>query len=155
VVVRAPVSGRIAAIPALAGAAVESGGLIATVVPDGASLHARVFVPTRAIGRIRAGQRVSIRYEAFPYQKYGTFRGRIQEVSNSVLLPREIETVSPVRLGEPAYVLDVAIDRQAVALGDGREAPLRPDMLFSATIEADRRPILAWIGESVFGVSQH
>jgi membrane fusion protein len=154
IVVRAPASGRIVAIPALAGAAVESGGLIATIVPDGAELHARLFVPTRAIGKVRPGQAVSIRYEAFPYQKYGTFKGQVEEVSNSVLLPQEVEKVAPVRLAEPAYVLDVLIERQSVTLGDERQVALRPDMLFSATIEIDRRPLLAWIGESVFGVSQ-
>ena len=79
----------------LAGAAVDSGTLIATIVPDGAELHARLFVPTRAIGRVHPGQAVAIRYEAFSYQKYGTFKGRIADVSNSVLLPQEVEKISP------------------------------------------------------------
>ena len=59
-----------------------------------------------------------------------------------------------VKLTEPAYVLDVAIRRQSVMLGGDREAALRPDMLLTATIETDQRTILAWIGESVFGVGQ-
>jgi membrane fusion protein len=155
VIVRAPVSGRVAAIPALAGAGVDSGSLIATIVPDGSELRARLFVPTRAIGNVQAGQAVAIRYEAFPYQKYGTFSGRVEEVSNSVLLPQEMDKISPVRLTEPAYVLDVALQRQSVALGGERQAALRPDMLLTATIEIDRRPLLAWIGESVFGVAQY
>lgn len=153
-VVRAPLGGRVAAIPALAGAAVDSGTLIATIVPEGAELRARLFVPTRAIGKVHPGQAVSIRYDAFPYQKYGTFKGRVEDVSNSVLLPQEIEKVSPVKISEPAYVLDVVIERQSVALGGDRQAYLRPDMLLSATIEVDRRPLLAWMGESVFGVAQ-
>jgi membrane fusion protein len=153
-IVRAPVSGRIAAIPTLSGAAVDSGNLIATIVPDGAELRARVLVPTRAIGKVHVGQPVAIRYDAFPYQKYGTFKGKVEDVSNSVLMPQEIAKISPVKASEPAYVLDVVIDRQAVALGGERAAPLRPDMLFSATIEVDRRPILAWVAESVFGVAQ-
>jgi membrane fusion protein len=115
---------------------------------------ARLFVPTRAIGKVRTGQTASIRYDAFPYQKYGTFSGRIENVSNSVILPQEVEKVSPVKLTEPAYVLDVAIRRQSVMLGGDREAALRPDMLLTATIETDQRTILAWIGESVFGVAQ-
>lgn len=155
VVVRAPISGRIAAIPALAGSAVETGGLLATIVPDGAQLHARVFVPTRSIGKMHAGESVALRYDAFPSQKYGTFKGRIVEVSSSVLLPQEIEKISPMRLTEPAYQVAVSIERQSVALGEGRQAPLRPDMLLSAIIEVDRRPLLTWIGDSVFGVSQH
>jgi membrane fusion protein len=115
-VVRAPLSGRIAAIPVFVGADV-SGSLIATIVPDESELHARLFVPTRAIGKVRAGQSVSIRYDAFPYQKYGSFKGRIEDVSNSVILPQEAERISPVKLAEPAYVLDVAIQRQSVRVG--------------------------------------
>jgi len=154
VTVRAPLSGRIAAIPVFVGAAVDSGSLIATIVPDESELRARLFVPTRAIGKVRTGQTVSIRYDAFPYQKYGTFKGQIEYVSNSVILPQEVEKISPVKLSEPAYVLDVAIRRQTVMLGDDRQAALRPDMLLTATIETDQRTILAWIGESVFGVAQ-
>ncbi|MFO1079841.1 MAG: HlyD family efflux transporter periplasmic adaptor subunit [Reyranellaceae bacterium] len=154
VLVAAPTAGRIAAIPALAGSAVDSGTLIVTIAPEGAPLHARLFVPTRSIAKVHPGQEVSIRYEAFPYQKYGTFKGRVEEVSSSVLLPQEVEKVTPVRLAEPAYVLDVAIERQAVSVGPEREVPLRPDMLFSATIKVERLPMLAWIGESVFGVGQ-
>jgi membrane fusion protein len=154
-VVRAPLSGRIAAIPVFVGAAVDSGSLIAAIVPDESALHARLFVPTRAIGKVRTGQTVSIRYDAFPYQKYGTFKGRIEDISNSVILPQEAERISPVKLAEPAYVVDVAILRQIVRLDGDHEAALRPDMLLTATIETDHRSILAWISESVFGVAQH
>jgi membrane fusion protein len=153
-VVRAPLSGRVAAIPVFVGADIDSGSLIATIIPDKSELHARLFVPTRAIGKVRPGQLVSIRYDAFPYQKYGTFKGRIEDISNSVILPQEAEKMSPVKLAEPAYVLDVAIQRQSVRVGGEHEAALRPDMLLTATIETDKKSVLAWIGESVFGVAQ-
>jgi len=65
-----------------------------------------------------------------------------------------MERGAPVKLTEPAYVLDVAIRRQSVTLDGERQAALRPDMLLTATIETDRRTILGWIGESVFGVAQ-
>jgi membrane fusion protein len=154
VIVRAPLSGRIAAIPVFVGAAVDTGSLIAAIIPDESELRARLFVPTRAIGKVHPGQTVSIRYDAFPYQKYGTFKGQIEDVSNSVILPQELERNSPVKLTEPAYVLDVAIRRQSVMLDGERQAALRPDMLLTATIETDQRTILGWIGESVFGVAQ-
>jgi membrane fusion protein len=154
VVVRAPTAGRIAAIPALAGSAIDNGGLIATIVPDGAELRARLFVPTRSIGKVHAGQAVALRYDAFPYQKYGSFKGRVEDVSSSVLLPQEIEKVAPVKVGEPAYVLEVVLERQTVPSGGAGLAHLRPDMTLTAMIEIDRRPLLAWIGDSLFGISQ-
>ena len=76
------------------------------------------------------------------------------DISNSVILPQEAEKMSPVKLAEPAYVLDVAIQRQSVRVGGEHEAALRPDMLLTATIETDKKSVLAWIGESVFGVAQ-
>jgi membrane fusion protein len=155
VIVRAPVSGRVAAVTTVLGAALDSGSLLATIVPEKTELRARLLVPTRAIGKVHPGQVVAIRYDAFPYQKYGTFAGKVEDVSNTVLLPEEIGRTSPVKLNEAAYVLEVAIHRQSVALGDDHQAALRPDMSLTATIEVDRRPLLAWIGESVFGVSQH
>lgn len=154
VVVRAPTAGRIAAIPALAGSAIDNGGLIATIVPDGAELRARLFVPTRSIGKVNAGQAVALRYDAFPYQKYGSFKGRVEDVSSSVLLPQEIEKVAPVKVAESAYVLDVVLERQTVPSGGTGLAHLRPDMTLTAMIEIDRRPLLAWIGDSLFGISQ-
>lgn len=154
VVVVAPSSGRIAAIPALAGSAVDAGGLIATIAPENAHLQARLFVPTRSIGKVRPGQEVSIRYEAFSYQKYGTFKGRVQAVSRSVLLPQEVAKVAPVRLDEPAYLLDVSIERQTVTVAPGQDVALRPDMALSANIRIEHRPLFAWIAESVFGVDQ-
>jgi membrane fusion protein len=154
IVVRAPTAGRIAAIPALAGSAVDNGGLIATIVPDDAELRARLFVPTRSIGKVHAGQAVALRYDAFPYQKYGSFKGRVVDVSSSVLLPQEIEKVAPVKLTEPAYVLDVVLERRTVPSGGATQLQLRPDMTLTAMIEIDRRPLLAWIGDSLFGISQ-
>jgi membrane fusion protein len=152
--VRAPIEGRIAALPAIVGGAVEAGSLVATIVPEGGVLNARLFVATRAIGKVHAGQAVTIRYDAFPYQKYGTFKGRVADVSNSVLMPEDVARLSPVRLTEPAYVLDVAIERRSVAIGGDRSIALRPDMLLTATIDVDEEPLLAWIGESIFGVTQ-
>jgi membrane fusion protein len=154
VVVVAPSSGRIAAIPALAGSAVDAGGMIATIAPESATLQARVFVPTRSIGKVKPGQEVSIRYEAFSYQKYGTFKGRVQAVSRSVLLPQEVAKVAPVKLDEPAYLLDVSIERQSVTVAPGQDVALRPDMALSANIRIEHRSLFAWIAESVLGVDQ-
>jgi membrane fusion protein len=100
-IVRAPLSGRIAAIPVFVGAAVDSGSLIAAIIPDESQLRARLFVPTRAIGKVRPGQTVSIRYDAFPYQKYGTFKGQIEDVSNE-------DARSKVRVGCCAAASTVA-----------------------------------------------
>lgn len=154
ITVRAPMSGQVAAVFALTGSTVESGTLLASIVPETSEMRARLFVPSRAIGNVREGQRVAIRYDAFPYQKYGTFAGRIASMSRVVVLPGDLDRIAPVRLAEPAYELNVTLDRQSVAIREGVQFRLRPDMLLTAHIETERRPILAWIAESVLGIPQ-
>jgi membrane fusion protein len=154
ITVRAPVRGRVAAVLSFAGSAVDSGTLLASVVAESSEMRARLFVPTRAIGNVREGLKVAIRYDAFPYQKYGTFVGRIASMSQVVILPGDIDRVVPVKLAEPAYELNVTLDRQSVAIREGLQFRLRPHMLLTAHIETERRPILAWIAESVLGIPQ-
>jgi len=153
-VIRTPLSGVVASLSAFVGASLTADSAVATVVPDGSELHARVMVPARAIGKVRLGQNVSIRYDAFPYQRYGTFRGQVVSVANTMTLPQEVDRVSPLKLAEPAYMVDVEIERQQIATAHGRRTLLRPDMLLSASVEVDRSPLLSWVGESVFGIVQ-
>jgi membrane fusion protein len=40
-------------------------------VPSGARLLAHLYAPSSAVGFLRADQPVLLRYDAFPYQKYG------------------------------------------------------------------------------------
>jgi membrane fusion protein len=52
----APTAGRIVSSPIGAGNAAESGQTVAVLVPDGAALEAEIYLPLRAMGRIRVGQ---------------------------------------------------------------------------------------------------
>jgi membrane fusion protein len=154
ITVRAPVGGRVTGVLTIAGSPADSGTLLASIVAESSMMRARLFVPTRAIGNVREGQKVAIRYDAFPYQKYGTFVGRVASMSLVVILPGDIGRVAPVKLDEPAYELNVTLDRQSVAIREGLQFPLRAGMLLTAHIETERRPILAWIAESVLGIPQ-
>jgi membrane fusion protein len=153
-VIRTPLSGVVASLSAFVGANLTADSAVATIVPDGSELRARLLVPARAIGKVRLGQTVSIRYDAFPYQRYGTFKGEVTNVANTMTLPQEADRVLPVKLTEPAYMVDVDIERQHIATARGRRAALRPDMLLAASVEVDRSSLLSWVGESVFGIAQ-
>jgi membrane fusion protein len=47
------------------------------IVPNDSVLQAELFVPTRAIGLVQPGHEVRILYEAFPYQQFGTYSGKV------------------------------------------------------------------------------
>jgi membrane fusion protein len=119
-----------------------------TILPDGSVLQAELFVPTRAAGFVRSGQQVRILYDAFPYQNFGTYAGRVVKVSHTVLTPGDV--AAPVELHEPAYRVTAALDRPDVsAYGD--RIPLQPDMLLRADIILDSRTLAAWLLNPVLG----
>lgn len=100
-VIRAPVAGRVAALPARAGQSVAPQMLLAAILPEGGVLEAELYVPTRAAGFIREGQEARLQFDAFPFQKFGWGTGRVTVVSKMIYSPADIP--SALALQEPAF----------------------------------------------------
>lgn len=145
----APVGGRVTALQASPGRTVEPSIPLMTIVPDGSTLHADVYAPTRAVGFVKPGQEVRLLYDAFPYQRFGSFSGRITHVSRTVLDPREVS--APLKIEEPVYRIEIIPGAQDVnAFGD--TLPLQPGMTLTANIVLDRRSFLDWLLEPLNAV---
>jgi membrane fusion protein len=114
------------------------------IIPAHSVLQAQLFIPARAAGFVRVGQRVRILYDAFPYQKFGTYGGRITEVSQTILTASDVS--GPVALREPAYRVVAALDRPDIETRE-RKIPLRPDMLLKADIILEKRTLMSWLIE--------
>jgi len=145
-VIRAPVAGVVTNIAVNRGQSVASDAPLATVLPKGSGLHVELLVPTRAIGFIKPGQPVMLRYEAFPYERFGQYRGTVNDIGRNVWASGE--RVGPLSVREPVYRVDVNLERQAVS-ALGQEFGLRPGMLVNADLLLEKRTILEWIFEPV------
>jgi membrane fusion protein len=141
-VVRAPIAGRVSTLQAAVGRAVDPRQTQLSILPRDSALDAELFVPTQAIGFVRPGQAVRILYDAFPYQRFGTYEGRIVRVAKTMLTSTDVSV--PVPLQQPAYKVTVVLERQDVT-AYGERIPLQPDMLLKADILLDRRPLLTWL----------
>jgi membrane fusion protein len=141
-VILAPAAGRVSVVRATVGQNVDPRRLQLEIVPTESNLRAELFIPARAIGLIEVGQKVRILYEAFPYQKYGTYTGQIVSLSETVVTSADI--TAPIELKEPAYKASVALDRPDVDVDD-RRIPLQPDMLLRADVILEKRSIMAWL----------
>ena len=150
-VLTSPVTGVIASIEVNVGDSIAPRQLLMTVLPEEMDLAAEIYVPSRAAGFIQAGQTVRISYDAFPRQKFGTFKGRIERVSNFVVLPGEIPRPFPIP--EATYKVQVEIHDTAISTSIG-SAGLRPGMLLAAEIVLEKRNFLDWLLEPLrFGRS--
>ena len=150
-VIRAPVSGVVTNIAVNLGQSVAADAPLATVLPKGSGLHVELLVPTRAIGFVKTGQDVMLRYDAFPYERFGQYHGRIVDIGRNVWSPGD--RVGPLSAKEPVYRVDVGLDKQAVA-ALGQEFPLRPGMSVNADLLLEKRTLFEWIFEPVIKLKE-
>jgi len=150
-VIRAPVAGVLTNIAAARGETVAESAPLAVVVPKGSGLHAQLLVPTRAIGFVAPGQEVVLRYDAFPFQRFGQYRGTVERVSRTVWSPGE--KVGQLVVREPVYRVDVKLDSQVVIAGD-QKLPLRSGMMVNADILQEKRRVWEWVFEPVLSLKQ-
>ena len=150
-VIRSPIAGVFTNIAATTGEAVADEAPLAMVVPKGSGLHAQLLVPTRAIGFVQPGQEVILRYDAFPFQRFGQYRGTVHMVSRTVWSSGE--KVGPMLVREPVYRVDVKLDSQSVATG-GQTLALRPGMSVNADILQEKRKVWEWVFEPILSLKE-
>lgn len=149
--ITAPIAGRVTSVQAMAGRTSDGRLPLLSIVPLGAKMQVTLYAPSRAIGMAHVGQDVRLMYDAFPYQRFGSFKGRIVQVSRSVLAPDEVD--APIRFQEPVYELHVALEQQQVS-AFGETLSLQPGMTLAADVILDRRSFLDWILEPIRAVSE-
>ena len=148
----APCAGVISTVLSKPGQMISAAQPVASLVPEGSLLQAQLLVPSRAIGFIEQGSRVVLRYQAFPYQKFGQQYGRVADISRSALSPSELETLVGQKpaSNEPLYRVQVALDHQSV-LAYGKAEPLKPGMAVDADVLMERRRLIEWVFEPLYG----
>lgn len=152
IVVRAPQDGVVTAVVAERGQPATPGVALASLLPADTRLQAHLFAPSSAVGFVRAEQAVQMRYQAYPYQKFGLQGGQVLQVSRTPLQASELAGLSLPATNEPLYRITVALDRQAVQ-AYGQAQALAPGMQLDADVLLDRRRLIEWIFEPVLSVA--
>ncbi len=156
IVVRAPQDGVVTGVLAQVGQTVTPSIAMASLLPANARLQAQLFAPSSAVGFVRPNQAVQLRYQAFPYQKFGHQTGAVALVSRSPLQATELAGL-PMQAAsnaasEPLYRITVTLDQQSVA-AYGQAQALVPGMQLEADVLLDRRRLIEWLFEPVLGVA--
>lgn len=153
--VTAEQDGVVTAVLADKGQSVSPATTLASMVPAQAQLQAYLFAPSSAVGFVQAEQTVLLRYQAYPYQKFGHQQGKVLQVSKTPLRAGELAGLplaGAAVAGEPLYRITVLLDQQAV-LAYGRPQPLAAGMQLEADVQLDRRRLIEWIFEPLIGVA--
>ena len=150
--VRAPEKGILTSLRVHAGQQVPAGGTLLTLLPAVGNLQANLYVDSSAIGFVAKGEPVMLRYAAFPFQRFGLYRGVVSEVTRA-----PIDAASdPQRTGDPlaptkkgVYRIMVSPD-QSFVNAYGGQRPLEAGMQVEADIALETRPLYRWLLDPVY-----
>ncbi|MCP1694820.1 membrane fusion protein [Citrobacter farmeri] len=148
-----PVSGTVAAVLIRQGQSVRASEPVMTLVPDNARLQIELYATSQNAGFIQPGQRVALRFAAFPYQKFGVQYGTIREISRTTLTPSDLLSVSPVTWKENEGHYRVIVEPEnTVILAYGKQEPLRPGMTLEGDVSLDTRHLWEWLTEPLWSL---
>lgn len=155
-VLRAPSDGQMSTVLAEPGQVVQAGTQLAALLPARTPLQAHLYAPSSAVGFLRPHQAVRLRYQAFPYQKFGQQDGEVLQVSRTPLQAAELAQLglpAAMAQGEPMYRITVQLQRQSVE-AYGQDQTLSPGMLLEADVLLERRRLIEWIFEPLLSLAR-
>lgn len=149
IIVPSPAAGTVTTIQTELGGRPNPNVPLMSIVPAGSELEAHLFSASRGIGFLRPGQRVLLRFQAYPYQKFGHYEGVLASISGSAVNPGELPAnlaglTGLVGTGDPVYRLTVKLTRQTVTVY-GKPVSLQPGMQLDADVLIERRRLIEWV----------
>ncbi len=140
--VRAQGRGVVSAIRARPGQRIRAGDEILAISQRSADVGIALQVPSIAVGRMRVGQTVNIKLDAFPFSTYGIQHGRIVAIDEASLQAgSRPEDASPA--AARTFGVEVKPDRASI-LVNGTPVPLKIGMELTADVTIDRRNLFGW-----------
>lgn len=150
IVIRALADGRINSLSVTVGQMVNIGDSLLQILPQKVDHYSLVlWVPNDAIPYISVSDKVNIRYEAFPAEKFGQFAGVISLISKAPASSQEMMTYqgapkSALSSSIPFYKVVVRPVKQGVFYG-GKILNLENGMKAQSTLFLENRKIYQWM----------
>jgi membrane fusion protein len=177
-------AGTITTVTFQVGQAVSLGQALATLIPNAsekergneassknntpaeAPLEVHLYAPSRTAGFVSPGQSVLIRYQAYPYQKFGLQKGSVVDISKTPFAPNELppnlastilsnaqQSILGFNSNEALYRVKVKLEQQTIQ-AYGQAQRLKPGMTLEADVQQDSRKIWEWVLEPVLAVAR-
>ena len=149
-IVRALSDGRINSLSVTLGQMVNVGDSLLQVIPHRIEHYSLIlWVPNDSIPYLAVGDRVNIRYEAFPAEKFGQFAGTVSVISTAPASPQEMLTYqgaprNALTASIPYYKVIVSPEKQSVVY-DGKRISLENGMKAQSTLFLEKRRVYQWM----------
>ena len=145
-VLTAPANGQVFDIAVSAGSVVQqlqsdASQPVLRLVPDDA-LQAKVFLPNRAIGFVRVGQRADLSLDTFPASDYGRIPAVVASVGSDALTPNELNEALGSTVQGLYFPAVLRLKAQSLKLPH-KQIPLQAGMSLTADIQLRQRRFIS------------
>ncbi len=131
--IKAPVDGAVHKLDIhTVGAVVTEAQPLMEVVPEGTAMEVEAWMENQDVGFVTPNMPVEIKVDAFNFQKFGTLKGKVREIS-----PDAIEDKERGQL----YRVMVSLDEEKLHM-DNRDLQVYPGMAVSAEIKTRKKRII-------------
>lgn len=157
-VVKANGTGVVTSINAEVGQQILPNIPLLNIVPAASTLIAHLYVPSSAIGFVKENQPVKLRFQAFPYQKFGQVTGQILSISETTMNAQELMSMGEMSQSneagknEPIYLVKVKLSQQFMQVY-GEQRPFKVGMAFDADILQEKRKLYEWVLEPLYSIT--
>lgn len=155
--------GQVAAVNVREGSQVNAGDTVVAIGDPSAPFTVALEAPSKTMGLLTMGQRVVLKYDAFPYKTFGVKYGKVIAIGEQpVSLPKAVADDKPFidpKLGDagPApppqsrYLVEVEPeDRTINAYGVDR--PILVGSTLSADVVVERRRLIDWVIDPILAM---
>lgn len=158
ITITAPVSGTVTAINAWEGKYTDGNKALASIIPDGSRLVAWLYAPGSAIGFIRPDSKILLRYQSWPWEKFGQYPATITSISRSTFTLSELaDELSPSGdlSKEASFYRVIAEPLSEEVNAYGQTYALRSGARLEASILLEKRTLLEWMFEPILALKNN
>ena len=149
-VIYSPIDGIISSVIYETGQYINLARPMVKIIPTNADLMALIFVPVKQSGFLENKSNLIIRFDAYPYARFGTVNAIINEISSSILT--DLDEDKPIKVGGPYYKVKAKLDNQFITLY-GKNKKIQHGMTISAVIVGAKRKIWQWDLDPIYSFS--
>jgi hemolysin D len=124
------------------GSVVKEAEPIVTLVPLNVPLEAEVSINARDIGRIETNSETRIKFDAYPFQKYGTASGTVRTISRDTFTPTQQDALAS-QSNSPFFRARILMADKVLGTPSD-PVRLLPGMAVSAEIMVGRRTVMSY-----------
>ncbi|WP_150542017.1 HlyD family efflux transporter periplasmic adaptor subunit [Clostridium perfringens] len=141
-IVKAPVDGKLNVnINLEQGVILQTGAMVASVIPDSNTYKVDLMIPTKDIANIKNDEEIKYSFEALPYREYGFLDGKVESISPDSKIDNE--------KGIAFFEGEGSLNSNILYSNKGEESFIKAGMMCEAKIITRKEKMLYYLLEKI------